>query len=112
MPDFTLAIPSNSTTLAIETRVQKAQFSDGYEQRQPDGPNAVRNVWSVDFSPIASTTVASIDTFLRGKGGSTSFTWLNPDGATERVVCEKWNRNFQGGNTWGLTAEFRQVFEP
>ena len=90
-------------------RILLAQFGDGYSAAAPDGLNALDQRWSLHFAGVAATML-EIDTFLRSKGGATSFTWTPYGGSEVRVVCLSWSLKRTTRNVYELDAEFVRVY--
>lgn len=112
MSDFNW-IPSSGTAPESQFAVKSVKFGDGYEQTAPDGINSVKKRWAVIFENIRATDAKTIQDFLEGKKGSTSFTWTPPaPWATEiRVKCkEPPVFTFTGPVAGRLQCIFEQVF--
>lgn len=105
-PDYKAA-DKNTTPRVLITK-----YNDKYEERRADGLNNLPRVWSFTFTNTNSE-IDAIDTFLRGKAGVTSFTFVPPREVAEvRVVCsDPWKQSEIDYNVSTLTATFREVFE-
>lgn len=103
-------IPDEGATVTHEPRIRAAGFGDGYEQRAADGMNADLERWPLTFSGRTSAEAALIVAFLSTCGGTTSFTFVTPEGGTAKsFVCKKWTRSFNNYPAQTVTAEFQQV---
>jgi len=111
MATFTFT-PSFQATESSGPRVRKTQFGDGYEQRVQFGLNTNPKEWSLTFLNRTDTERDQILAFLDARGGSESFDWTTPYGASGKFVCEQWQTTLLNCNNNTVTATFRQVFEP
>lgn len=112
MATFTWTADFNATR-SVRTNVRKIQFGDGYQQRVPEGMNAIAYDWNLRFSNRTVDEIDEIDTFLKARGGYEAFEWTPQREATARIfICEKWERSPTYGATDTLTAIFSEVFEP
>lgn len=103
--------PSYGATNDVQPKLRKAQFGDGYSQRQADGINNAKEVWTVSFADRASTEIDAIETFLKGLNGA-YFTWIPPrQSVAKKFICEKWSRSINKGNIDSINAVFEQVFD-
>ena len=65
----TVALPlTNKIELGADKSVNfkeiSVQFGDGYQQVAPDGLNNKRDSWSITWSPLSSTELATIEDAL------------------------------------------------
>ena len=112
LPDaFKLAFASQSGT--TEFRVLTAQFGDGYNQRVPDGMNAIKQIWNVQTIPLASTDFETCVSFLYGKGGVTAFQWIPPGSDTHfKWICKSYTVSAtQLPGQYAISATFERVFD-
>jgi phage-related protein len=96
---------------SVKPSVLNIKFGDGYEQRVQDGINTMPRTWAVSFV-FDKATIDTIETFLSGLKGSTSFTWTPPSGSVGKFIAESWDRSAMDARTHSLSASFREVFEP
>lgn len=108
MSIFTWA-PAFGAALAVQPRVRKATFGDGYQQRIGDGINAQPRAWSLTFTQDKAN-IDAIEAFLVAAGGVASFDWTPPTGAAGKWICASWNRQHIANNAQGMTATFEEVF--
>src|SRR5574343_419898 len=87
--DFKIAFAQPTGT--TEFRVLTAQFGDGYNQRTPDGMNAVKQTWNVQTIPLEADDFETCINFLYGKGGVTAFQWIPPGSYTHfKWICKSY----------------------
>ena len=107
MSDFEFALPEQGATTEFKPRILAAQFGDGYEQRVPDGINTTLAKWGVKFI-VPITIGQEIETFLKDRGASSSFTWTPPGETEIVVVCRSWKRARFAAH-WEINAQFDEV---
>lgn len=113
MPVFDWA-ESPGTSGEWQPRVLATQFGDGYEQRQADGLNAVKQVWDVVIDAASTAAASAIEAFIRPGMGWQTFDWTPP----RQTVALKWKCTaFSSALTdvvgeHDLRLRFEQVFEP
>lgn len=100
--DFVLNYP---VPLKRKPSVTSYKFGDGYSQRVGSGLNSNLQSWDVKASSLDTTTAIAIDSFLSTKGGTASFTWVNPMGETINVICSEWNITFDDDSEFSATFE-------
>lgn len=103
--------PNYDANADRQPTIKEAAFGDGYEQRQADGINALKEVWNLEFTNRSLTEGNAIDDFLKARGGVEAFYWTPPDGTQGLYVCKQWNRSKRLGNVITISAQFKQVFE-
>ena len=82
------------------------KFGDGYSMHLPIGPS-VRS-YSVSFSNRPTSEIEIIETYftlLTGEGFD-----ISVRGETIHVVVLGFNKNYQNGQVYGLTANLREYF--
>ena len=72
-------VPDRTMSNAIQPRVLKVQFGDGYEQRIQDGINNLKQEFSVTFNNRPKAEIDDIVAFLNNKAGTTAFNFTYPD---------------------------------
>ena len=103
---------------AIQPRVLKVQFGDGYEQRIQDGINNLKQEFSVTFNNRPKAEIDDIVAFLNNKAGTTAFNFTYPDSnagggeTTIKVVCEDWSQRYSYDDFYSASMKFRRVYEP
>jgi phage-related protein len=104
--------PSQSSSAGIKPRVNSIQFGDGYSQRSPDGLNTTPQVYQLFWKSILESERASLDSFLQGCAGATSFDWTPPNQSTPlKFICKTWDWTYGEYNLCDFRATFEQVFE-
>lgn len=111
MPSTFTFPPSYGSSVSRTPRIKSLQFGDGYEQRQPDGINTVRDVWSLSFNNITTAESATIETFLNDLGGTQYFLWTPPSGTQGKYICKEWSRTINTAISHSITATFQRVFD-
>ncbi len=114
MTTFSWVEDFDNSADAIQPRVTKVNFGDGYEQRFASGINAVDRSVPVTFTQRDSAEWKAIVAFLKARAGIEAFLWtpaLEDDAIT--VVCDGPIGTIKNkGGRATITATFRQVFEP
>jgi len=108
MAEFTYDLVYGAS-ISRPTRVRKAQFGDGYQQRTGDGINTLGRVWMVRVEGYQAE-IEAVDAFLANEAGVTSFDWTPPSGAAGKWLCSSWSVTPEDFAKWTLTAEFEEVF--
>ena len=111
-------VPDRTMSNAIQPRVLKVQFGDGYEQRIQDGINNLKQQFSVTFNNRPKAEIDDIVAFLNNKAGTTAFNFTYPDSnagggeTTIKVVCEDWSQRYSYDEFYSASMKFRRVYEP
>ncbi len=111
-------VPDRTMSNAIQPRVLKVQFGDGYEQRIQDGINNLRQEFSVTFNNRPKAEIDDIVAFLNNKAGTTAFNFTYPDSnagggeTTIKVVCQDWSQRYSYDDFYSASMKFRRVYEP
>ena len=111
-------VPDRTMSNAIQPRVLKVQFGDGYEQRIQDGINNLKQEFSVTFNNRPKAEIDDIVAFLNNKAGTTAFNFTYPDSnagggeTTIKVVCEDWSQRYSYDDFYSASMKFRRVYEP
>ena len=104
--------PDYGASVQRQPRTKNIRFGDGYEQRIPDGINALPETWELTFANRDQTEINAIDDFLKARGGVEWFEWTAPRSAVvNRYVCKQWQRQIAIGALDTITATFEQVFD-
>lgn len=75
---------------SLAPRVRRANFGDGYEQRQPDGINFMLKKYQLTFRNNRAESQL-INDFLAERAGITSFLWTPPGTNQQgRYLCREW----------------------
>ena len=107
-------VESPGSGLNEKPRVRAAQFGDGYEQRAPDGINAMPQEWDYSADDVDDAVATDMIAFLRAHKGTLHFGYVPLwETVSIRVVCQEWTRTLGSRiGTSSIRAKFRQVFEP
>lgn len=105
---------SPGTACNLEPQVAATKFMDGYEQRQPTGLNAVREIHDLAFNNIDSSIADDIEAFIKPDMGYGTFLWTPKGRSTPLVVkCMTFSRVLgDKPNMESIRLRFEQVFEP
>jgi phage-related protein len=105
---------------ALEPKIVKAQFGDGYAQRRPAGINTQACIWSIRMKNIDAVTAGDVVKFLSDRNGVEVFNWTPPrqiveTPVTQDVICPSWNLTYgqmiaDGSLLYELSFTFEQVF--
>lgn len=100
--------------LDFESRIAKANFGDGYEQRQLDGLNTDRQKWQLNFQNITDAKLARIIGFLRTVGPITAFIWAPPAPHPTRMFVAEFPFHHEPGkfDNHNFMVTFREDFNP
>jgi phage-related protein len=103
--------PEKGFERQVKATVRVTQFGDGYEQRQAQGINAIKEQVPMTFSWRSVADIRDMEAFLIALGGVGSFTWTAPDGITRKYTCREWTVSENTGVYASLSATWIQVFE-
>jgi phage-related protein len=109
-PEFT-HIPDWSAELAVNPRIAKVEFGDGYAQRIAKGLNTQLERVSLTFSGRTDQEAAEIAAFFKKKGGVTPFTaQIGFSSPVKKYVTEgEWTFNYAQYNYNTITVTFQEV---
>jgi phage-related protein len=97
-------------TGTIDYRVRELQFGDGYMQSVADGINNKTQTWPLSFEG-GMTDIQPIIDFLDRHKGYKSFFWTPPGTSTPLLFrATKASLTSKGAGVYGLSVEFKQVF--
>jgi phage-related protein len=103
--------PSLQTTRSVKSRVNSAQFGDGYSQRSEDGLNGAPRAYQAAWDALLSTDADTIEAFFEAHK-ATPFLWTPPlETAQRKWIPSTWQRGYVGGTTVTLTASLSEVFD-
>ena len=91
------------------------RFADGYEHRILFGLAQHQNPKIFNFTfNVSETEADTIETFLDARAlDRESFDFEAPgESASQKFVCETWNKSIPYNNRATIQATFREVFEP
>ncbi len=94
---------------------RRIAFADGYEHRILFGLAEHQNPKVYDFTfEVSETDADVIETFLDARANdSASFDFEAPgETASQKFVCEGWNKSIPYNNRATIQTTFREVFEP
>lgn len=94
------------------TRVNTADFGDGYNQRSSDGINVTRLSYNISWTNIDTARKNILQEFLESTLGVESFMWQPPDMNTTLL----WTNSFPSitpvaAGIWTVTVTLDQVFD-
>ena len=94
--------------------VRRVQYGDGFETRLTYGLNQNPRVWQLKWTAKDSTDADAIEAFFDARAAdNAAFDWTPLDDTTAyKWVVDSWQRTHRYANVNGITATFRQVFEP
>jgi len=104
--------PSYGSGGSVTPAVSEAQYGDGYSQRVAAGINSIGRQFPVQFNNRTTSEIEAIDAFLSSKNGTDYFLWTPPGKAQIKVICKEWSFTWRGYDKTGLSATFKQVFDP
>ena len=105
--------PDFVATKSYESQSRVTNFGDGYKQRIQFGLWPQKEEWRLSFEDRTNTERDQIRNYLRGAKAVTAFAWTDPmSGQPIKVVCDKWNTQYNNFNNSAIQAVFRRVFEP
>jgi phage-related protein len=106
--------PDEDSTKAVEPRVRRTDFGDGYAQRSRAGINNIDEKWSVSWSILTATEASAMDDFFRMQGGVDWFWWRAPgDSVAKKWTCPSWQRSFGAPiNNERIQANFQLEYDP
>lgn len=81
-------VPSYGAQQKAEPKVRGLRFGDGYEQRIVQGLTPTMRSWDLTFDARTDDEADAIEAYLEGKGGITSFSWLEPFGTSAEALSE------------------------
>lgn len=97
---------------AVQPKILKNDFGDGYTQRAAAGLNSDPETWTLSWNGRTYTTIDAIEAFFVARGGHEAFYWTPPREASPRLfICTKWDRTYNYPNNDDMTAEFVEVFD-
>ena len=92
----------------IDYGVKIVKFGDGYEERQGTTIGRPLETWSVKHTADIFD-VSQIKNFLDEHRGVYPFAWVDPLGASRRVVVDKFDIEQVDGRVWRVSFEMREV---
>lgn len=107
-----IGTPDWGLTEDPEASVNTISFGDGYELRQADGINHLRDKWDLSWSFLTPAQAKSTYEWLRERKSLTAFMWDHPDGRQVKVVCKTVRLTHNNYNDEVLSASFAQDFNP
>jgi|TARA_R110002167_G_scaffold87511_3_gene236453 phage-related protein len=72
-------IPDRGASTGQSTRVHRASYGDGYEQRVAAGINTLPEEWSLSWNTRSKNDANKVIRFLENQKGVTAFDWYPPD---------------------------------
>lgn len=106
-----VVMPSPGSTKTPQIALNKSQFGDGYIQASPKGINHIRNSVSLKWNALTISEAASIEAFLRERGGYKPFYYsIYPDPTLRKWTCSEWS--VSSSSPIEVTATFMESFIP
>lgn len=102
--------PTAGAPVAYKPKVRIAQFGDGYAQRSPNGINNNPEAWSLTFDGITNREADAIIAFLKARGGTQAFNWVNLNMENLLYTCDQWDRKYSGEDSCSISATFNQFY--
>lgn len=103
-------VPDQGASRKVKSRVNKAQFGDGYAQTSADAINSIDETWTLSFTLRTRSEVMAIADFLSFRKGITFFQWTTPRGETQNFKCETWDESYNHDGDSAITATFERYF--
>ena len=110
MPDFAYSPVQRPASRAVKMETDVTKFGGGYQQRTKRSPNNRNRSWTLTYNE-AVATIATMETFLAARFGTTSFTIDQPDtdpAVEVSVVVLSWRVSPLSGSREQLTATFTE----
>jgi phage-related protein len=107
-----IGTPDWGLTEDVDASVTKISFGDGYELRQANGINHLRDKWDPVWSFLTHEEALSTYDWLKQRKDLTAFLWNHPDGRQVKVVCKSVSLVRNNYNDDVLSASFVQDFNP
>ena len=108
-----IGLPDWGLSADTETTVSAIKLGDGYEVRRPEGINHVRDSWSLSWSSLDPLVAEAALKWLSARKDWKAFEWTNPmDSSKKKVVCTAVRLTHTEYGNSGLTATFKQDFNP
>lgn len=107
-----IGTPDWGLTDEVDASVSKISFGDGYELRQAEGINHLRDKWDLSWSFLTLEQATATYEWLRQRKDLTAFLWTHPDGRQVKVVCTAVRLSHNDFNDDVLNASFVQDFNP
>jgi phage-related protein len=87
MTDIAMPLPKLIANYQYSEAVTmlNVKFGDGYQQRQLNGRNAVKQVWQIEYIWLKATEFTTLDTQLKLVGYTDKITWTPPNESTPRL---------------------------
>lgn len=104
--------PTRATGKTTQTRNLVADLGDGYTQRAGDGINTIKEMWSVEWSALDTTTANTLISFFEAREGYINFLWTPfRQSSPRKFICKSWSESFSGNSLTNVSAEFEEVFD-
>jgi len=107
-----VAPSSEGTSTAINMKVRRAEFGDGYSQRTPDGLNFTGRVVTLTWPALVEADLETIVSFFTGLGGASTFTYTLPFESTQfKWTCATLQAGYVDATMRSLVATLQQEFD-
>lgn len=111
MDEFTW-VPDWNARESANATINRAQFGDGYVQRQARGMNPFVIKWELSFANRDDDEISAIRAFLIAREGVTAFTWTPPGEEQAKFICTSFGRVKAGYQVGSFNMTFELVYEP
>lgn len=102
--------PDGGGDKAVEPRVLRVDFGDGYSQRAGDGLNTMLDRITATWGLLTPAQADEIEAFFRARGGHEAFWWTPPHESDPRkFICVSWRRRWARAGYDAITAVFEHV---
>jgi len=102
-----------NTNKRPQTRVNEANFGDGYRQYVGDGINLDNEEWNVDFVPVSLIQANNLELILLNslKGTSNYLKWTPPGESVAKYYTARQIQKLSiGPDKWRITCQLRREF--
>ena len=104
--------PTRGSSRKVNARFLRANLGDGYDQRNGDGIQTIKEEWNVTFVCLDETDANTLVAFFEGLEGYQNFTWTPfRQSVAKKFICPDWTEQFPGSSNTNIQATFVQVFD-
>ena len=108
-PVFSPPRAPSSVERSREVRIVGTDFGDGYEQKQADGLNALRDKLTVSWDNLTIAQAKSVDAFFDARYAA-PFLWTPPQSEAQKLWrCTSWSVSYSSLHA-SLSASLEEVF--
>jgi len=103
--------PTYSSSKAVQPRILRADFGDGYVQRTSDGINTQKDMWTLEWT-LNATDATTLINFFIARDGYDSFDWTPiGESTSKKFICPQWSKSFLSEQVIVINATFEEVFD-